>query len=66
MCFENEESVLIILIMLFLITLADKERFSLVSRGIFTSQLQFLTSLCSEPMIHQEKPSRHPSVPVGP
>lgn len=43
--------------------LAGEERFSLFSHGIFTSELQFSTSVSSEPVIQQKKPSGHPSVP---
>lgn len=46
-----------------MITLAGKERFHLFSRGIFASELLFLTSVPSEPLMKQKKPSGHPSVP---
>lgn len=37
--------------------LAGEESFSLFSHGIFTSELQFSTSVCSESVIWQKKPS---------
>lgn len=46
-----------------MIMLAGKERFGLFSHGIFTSELQFLTSVSSEPVIQQKQPSGHASVP---
>lgn len=58
MCFENEEH-----FDFFMITLAGKERFHLFSHGIFASELLFLTSVHSEPLIQQKKPSGQPSVP---
>lgn len=44
----------------FVMKLAGDERFSLFSHGIFTSELQFSTSVCNESVIWQKKPSGHP------